>query len=73
LSWIGPSDFPFFGFRNNNSFTDQGRQPCAQPPTRRTRSLYLCPPVTGWPSYTPRHRIPISSPSTTRRAPVEVF
>jgi hypothetical protein len=25
------------------------------PPTWRTRSLYLYPPGTGWPSYTPRH------------------
>jgi hypothetical protein len=24
-------------------------------------------------SYTPRHRVPFSSPSTTRRAMVEVF
>jgi hypothetical protein len=29
--------------------------------------------VTGWPRYTPRHRVPFSSPSTTRRATVEVF
>jgi hypothetical protein len=27
--------------------------PASNPPTWRTRSLYLCPPVTGWPSYTP--------------------
>jgi hypothetical protein len=25
------------------------------PPTWRTRSLYLYPPGTGWPGYTPRH------------------
>jgi hypothetical protein len=31
------------------------------------------PPVTGWPRYTPRHRFPFSSPSTTRRGRVEVF
>jgi hypothetical protein len=37
-------------------FTEQGRQPCVQPPTWRTWSLYLCPSVTGWSSYTPRHR-----------------
>jgi hypothetical protein len=42
-------------------------------PTRRTRFLYLCPPVTGWPSYIPRHRVPFSLLSTTRRAAVEVF
>jgi hypothetical protein len=29
-------------------------KPCVRPPTWRTRSLYLCPPVTGWPSYTPQ-------------------
>jgi hypothetical protein len=28
---------------------------------------------TGWPSYTPRHWVPILSPPTTRRATVEVF
>jgi hypothetical protein len=37
------------------------------------RSLYLYPPGTGWPSYTPRHWIPFSSPLTSRRAAVEVF
>jgi hypothetical protein len=41
------SGFHFFGSRNNNSFTGQGRR------TWRTMSLYLCPPVTGWSSYTP--------------------
>jgi hypothetical protein len=30
-------------------------------------------PGTGWPSYTPRHWVPFSSPPTTRRAAVEVF
>jgi hypothetical protein len=44
--------FHFFGFRNNNSFTE----PCVQPPTWRTRSLYLCPPVKGRHSYKPTHR-----------------
>jgi hypothetical protein len=42
-------------------------------PTWRTRSPHLYPPGTGWPSYTPRHRVPFSSPPTTRRAGVEVF
>jgi hypothetical protein len=42
-------------------------------PTWRARSPYLYPPVTGWPSYTPRHWVPFSSPPTTRRATVEVF
>jgi hypothetical protein len=31
-------------------------------PTWRARSLYLYPPGTGWPSYTPRHWVPFSSP-----------
>jgi hypothetical protein len=52
-----PSGFHFFVFRNSNSFTKQGRQPCVQPPTWRTRSLYLCPQVTGCYSYTPRYRV----------------
>jgi hypothetical protein len=65
---IRPPGFHFFGFRNDNSLTEQGRQPCVQPSTWRTRSLYLCPPVTGWPSYIPRHEVPFSSPSRTRRA-----
>jgi hypothetical protein len=43
------------------------------PPTWRARSPYLYPPGTGWPSYTPRHWVPFSSPPTTRRATVEVF
>jgi hypothetical protein len=34
------------------------------PPTWRTRSLYLYPPGTGWPGYTPRHWvIPLNSDS----------
>jgi hypothetical protein len=33
----------------------------------KARSPYLSPTVTGWPSYTPRHRLPFSSPSTTRK------
>jgi hypothetical protein len=43
------------------------------PPTWRARSPYLYPPRTGWPSYTPRHWVSLSSPPTTRRAMVEVF
>jgi hypothetical protein len=30
-------------------------------------------PRTGWPGYTPRHWVPISSPPTTHRATMEVF
>jgi hypothetical protein len=33
----------------------------------------LYPPGTGWPSYTPRHWVPFTSPSTTCRAKLEVF
>jgi hypothetical protein len=33
------SCFQVFEFHNNNCFTEQGCQPCAQPPTWRTRSL----------------------------------
>jgi hypothetical protein len=43
------------------------------PPTWRARPPYLYPPGTGWPSYTPRHWVPFSSPPTTRRAAVAVF
>jgi hypothetical protein len=43
------------------------------PRTWRARSPYLYPPGTGWPSYTPRHWVPFSSPPTTCRATVEVF
>jgi hypothetical protein len=43
------------------------------PPTWRTRSAYLYPTGTGWPSYTPRHWVPFPSPFSTRRATVEVF
>jgi hypothetical protein len=35
------SSFHFFAF--HNLFTEQGYQPCIQPPTWRTRSLYLSP------------------------------
>jgi hypothetical protein len=41
--------------------------------TWRARSPYLYPPGTWWSSYNPRHWVPFSSPSTTRRATVEVF
>jgi hypothetical protein len=43
------------------------------PPTWRAKSLYLYPPGTGWPSYTPGHWVPFPSPLTTDRATVEVF
>jgi hypothetical protein len=43
------------------------------PQTWRARSSYLYLPGTGWPSYTPRIRVPFSSPLATRRTTVEVF
>jgi hypothetical protein len=43
------------------------------PPTWRVRSLYLYPPGTGWPSYTPRHWVSFSSPLMAHRATAEVF
>jgi hypothetical protein len=43
-----------------------------RPQTWRARSPYLYPPGTGWPSYTPKHWVSLSSPPTTRRATVEV-
>jgi hypothetical protein len=42
-------------------------------PTWRARSPYLYPPGTGWPSYTPQHWVPFSSPPTTQRAMVGLF
>jgi hypothetical protein len=30
------------------------------PPTWKAESLCLCPPVRGWPSYTPSQRVPFS-------------
>jgi hypothetical protein len=43
------------------------------PPTWRVMSPYLYPSGAGWPSYIPGHRVPFSSPPTTRGATVEVF
>jgi hypothetical protein len=43
------------------------------PPARRARSSYLYPSRKRWPSYTPRHWVPCSSPLKTRWANVEVF
>jgi hypothetical protein len=36
-----------------------GCQPHAQPPTWSTRPLYSYPLEAEWPSYTPRHQVPI--------------
>jgi hypothetical protein len=65
--------FTLLDFATLIFFTEQDRQPCVQTPTSRSRSLYLCPPVTGWPNYIPRLRVPFSKTSTTRRATVEAF
>jgi hypothetical protein len=43
------------------------------PPTWRARYPYLCLSGTGWPNYTPWHRVPSLSLCMTRRAMVEVF
>jgi hypothetical protein len=40
-SYIRPSAFHFFGFRNSNFFTEQGRQPCVQSPTWRAMSVCM--------------------------------
>jgi hypothetical protein len=50
---------PHLRFPNYWLFLRWGRQPHAQLPTWRIRSPYLYPLETGWPSYTPRHRVPI--------------
>jgi hypothetical protein len=42
-------------------------------PTWSARPLYLYPPGTGWPSYTPRYWVPCSSPPTTLRAMLKVL
>jgi hypothetical protein len=50
---------PHLRFPNYWRFLRWGRQPHAQPPTWRIRSPYLYPLETGWPSYTPRHWVPV--------------
>jgi hypothetical protein len=42
-------------------------------PTWRARFPYFYPSGTGWPCYTSRHWVPLSSPSTFRRVTVEVL
>jgi hypothetical protein len=66
--WDVSSRFHFFAFRN--SFLQSGVSDLAsniQPPTWRTVSLYLHPPVTGYPSCILRHQVPFSLPSAIRR------
>jgi hypothetical protein len=50
-------------------FTQQGRQPCVQPSTWRTRSLFLSPQWQGRPIIPPG----LTSPPATRRVKVEKF
>lgn len=66
-------EFQVFRFRNNNFYTEQGCQPSVQPRNLRSRCLYLCPPVRGWPTNTPRHQVPFPSSSATRKAAMEIF
>jgi hypothetical protein len=40
------SDLHFPGFHNGSFLQSKVRQPCVQPPTWSTRSLYLCSPGT---------------------------
>jgi hypothetical protein len=49
---------PHFWFPNRQFFTGWGSQPHAQPPTWRTGPIFITP-GTGWPSYAPRHWVPI--------------
>jgi hypothetical protein len=49
----------FFEFNYNKLFKSWGCLPHAQHLTWRTSLPYLWPPETGWPSYTPRHWVPI--------------
>jgi hypothetical protein len=64
--------FLFLDFTTVVFLTEQGHHLCIQPLTWRTRSLYLCSPVTGWPSYTPMHWDHFSSPAFCR-ATLKVF
>jgi hypothetical protein len=57
---MGPQQFSCWGFCIVYIFyRDRVASPVLQPPTWRTRSPYLYPLDIGWPSYTPRHRVPI--------------
>jgi hypothetical protein len=49
----------YLSLANNNSITGWAFHPHVQPPTWRTRPLYLYPPEAGLPSYTSRHQVPI--------------
>jgi hypothetical protein len=62
LVWVPGDSWPHFTVSDSRL-----------PPTWRARSPYLYPLGTGWPSYTPRHWVSLSSLPTTRRPMVEVF
>jgi hypothetical protein len=64
--------FPLFIFRNNN-FLSSKVVSLASNPQPGGPGPCICPPVTRWPSYAPRDRVPFSSPSTTLSATVEVL
>jgi hypothetical protein len=51
--------------RNSISFAEQGYRPCVQPQPGGPGLCIYVPPVTVWPRYTARHRVPISSASAT--------
>jgi hypothetical protein len=61
------SGFCFFWFCNSNSFY-RARLSALHPTSQPAGPGRWCPPVTRWTSYTLRHRVPFSSPSTTCRA-----
>jgi hypothetical protein len=50
---------PNFRFPNGQLFTVTGCQPVAQPPNLEGQSTEFITPGAGWPSYTPRHWVPI--------------
>jgi hypothetical protein len=73
VPWIRPSGFHFFRFRNNNFLRNKFVSLASNPDHAGPGPCIYVPPVTGWTSYTPRHWVPFSSPSVTRRATVGVI
>jgi hypothetical protein len=59
--------FHVLGFRNNNFLQSKFVSLASKYQPRGLGPVFI-PPVTGWPSYNPRHRVPFSSSSMTRRA-----
>jgi hypothetical protein len=64
--WTRPSGFDCFGFRNNIFFYRPRSSALPPTPNLENRVSVFMPPETGWPSYTPRHRVPFSSPSDSQ-------